>query len=81
MCYNYIMKILNIDLLTKREKDVFEVMITGATNKSVAEKLGLSVSTIKSHKEKIYKKFNVHNNVELLVYFIKNGYIEIECTD
>ena len=56
-------------MFTKREKEVCDLILEGLTNKEMAKKLIVSVHTIKAHKEKIYTKLNVHNNVQAAIKY------------
>lgn len=51
--------------LTKREKQVLDCICSGASNKEIANKLFVSEQTIKSHCNKLFKKFGVSNRVGL----------------
>ena len=50
--------------LTRRERDVLEVLATGASIKEIAEKLFLSQPTIKTHLNNIYRKLGCANKIE-----------------
>lgn len=52
--------------ISKREQEVLQELITGASNKEIGEKLFLSESTIKSHLSSIYTKLKVRNRVEAI---------------
>lgn len=56
-------------LLSKREKEVLELLSKGLLYKEIAERLGLSVETIKKHLTNIYQKLHVQNKVEALNKF------------
>ncbi len=76
-------KILRIDQfdilnISKREKDVFELLVEGLTSKEIANKLGVSKLTIDTHRKNLLKKNNCHNTNELIqryyeVYEIKKA--------
>ncbi len=61
------------DLLTKREREVLQLIAAGKTNKEVAAQLNLSVYTVDSHRGKIMEKLNLHSTGELVRFAIKNG--------
>ncbi len=61
--------------LTKREVEVLELIAEGFINKEIAEKLCVSVTTIKKHIESIYEKWSVHNKVQAVVYGVAIGVI------
>ncbi len=62
-----------VDLLTKREREVLQLIAEGKTNKEVAARLNLSVYTVDSHRGKIMEKLNLHSTGELVRFAIKNG--------
>lgn len=53
--------------ISRREKEVVELVIQGKKSKDIAIILGVSVSTIKGHLTSIYKKTGVTSRVELVV--------------
>jgi DNA-binding NarL/FixJ family response regulator len=52
--------------LSKREKEVLELLSQGKTYKEIASVLYLSEGTIRKHVENTYKKLQVHNKVQAL---------------
>jgi len=52
--------------LTKREKEILNLIVQGINNKDIADQLGKSVRTIETHRFNIMKKLNVNNVVELI---------------
>ncbi len=63
--------------LTKRERQIVELICTGKTNKEIANLLCLSVRTIEVHRNSINKKTNTKNVADLVVYAVKNGLYNI----
>lgn len=57
------------NLLSKQELVVLEHLLQNKSNKDIAEALFLSVSTIKSHTNNIYKKLNVQSREEVNTLF------------
>ncbi|WP_256260038.1 response regulator transcription factor [Winogradskyella luteola] len=57
--------------LSKQEQVVLEHILQNKTNKDIAEALFLSVSTVKSHTNNIYKKLNVQSRDDAKSLFIK----------
>ena len=51
---------------TRRERDVFSLMLQGRGSKSIAEKLVISDNTAKSHIRSIYAKCGVHTRSEFI---------------
>jgi two-component system invasion response regulator UvrY len=54
-----------IELLTPREKEVMNLLITGKWTKEIAEILNLKFSTVSTHKARIFEKMEVENTVDL----------------
>jgi DNA-binding CsgD family transcriptional regulator len=61
------------DALTPRERDVFEKLITGASNKEVGRQLGISPRTIEIHRARILKKLGVKNVADLVRMAMRLG--------
>lgn len=57
--------------LSKQEQVVLDQILQNKTNKDIAEALFLSVSTVKSHTNNIYKKLNVQSRDDAKSLFIK----------
>jgi FixJ family two-component response regulator len=52
--------------LTPREREVFELIIRGRTNKQVANALGATERTIKAHRHRVMEKMQVQSLAELV---------------
>lgn len=63
--------------LTKQELCILELVAEGLINKEIAERLNISVATIKAHLESIYKKLNAHNRVQAVVKAISLELIKV----
>ncbi|MBN1791974.1 MAG: response regulator transcription factor [Bacteroidales bacterium] len=63
--------------LTERELEVLVMVCNGLANNEIAEKLFISPKTMEVHKSNIFKKTGVKNSAQLVIYAIKNGFIEI----
>lgn len=61
--------------LTRRQQEIMERIVTGQTERAVAEQLGLSYHTIHQHVRIAYKKLGLKNRVEAVTKFLeqKNG--------
>jgi len=55
--------------LTKQEQNVLDLLLGDNTNKDIAETLFVSVSTVKTHVNNVYKKLNVNSRDELKSLF------------
>lgn len=52
--------------LTKREREIFALLVTGADNDQIAEKLNLAVQTVRNQISTIYSKLGVKNRFEII---------------
>jgi DNA-binding CsgD family transcriptional regulator len=55
-----------VEPLTEREKEVFELLASGRTNREIAADLFVTVGTIKAHTSNIYAKLQARNRAEAL---------------
>lgn len=53
--------------LTIAQNKVYNLILKGLTNQQIADKLGISVNTVKVHVGRIFVKNNVKSRVELIV--------------
>ena len=51
--------------LTRRRREVATLVYRGFSNRQIAEKLGVTVGTIKVHLHAIYEKLDIHTRIEL----------------
>lgn len=63
-----------LSILTQREIEVIEHIYNGENNSVIANSLFISVRTVKAHLTAIYKKLNVIDRFELVVY-LKNLHV------
>ncbi|AOE49824.1 response regulator transcription factor [Kangiella sediminilitoris] len=54
--------------LTKREREVFHLVVDGKTTKEIARVLDISVKTAENHRGKVLEKLGVSNSAELVKY-------------
>lgn len=62
----------NIQYLTHREKQILKKLAEGNSNQSIADKLFITESTVKTHVHKIYQKLGVHNRNEAVLFANQN---------
>jgi LuxR family transcriptional regulator of csgAB operon len=56
-------------VLTKREREILYMLAKGYSNNDIMKKLGVSLTTVKTHIYRIYKKTNIKNRAEAASYF------------
>jgi DNA-binding NarL/FixJ family response regulator len=61
--------------LTDRESEIVRYVAGGLRNAEVAERLGISESTVKSHLNNIFQKLGMRDRVELTHYAIRSGLV------
>ena len=61
------------ELLTPREREILSLIAQGLTNREIAERLFLSVNTVKTHRLHIYQKLDLHNRAGLIDYALRRG--------
>lgn len=59
--------------LTRRERQTLNMVITGKSNKEIAEALNLSEKTVSNHRSRLMAKLNVHSLAELIAYALEAG--------
>ncbi|AHE97034.1 response regulator transcription factor [Thioalkalivibrio paradoxus] len=59
--------------LTPREREVALAVTTGASNKDIAEQLGMTERTVKMHLGAIFKKLGVRDRVHLVLYLTRGA--------
>ena len=59
--------------LSNRQLEVMELCYNGASDEEIAERLFLSLQTIKYHKKVVYRKLGLHNMAEFIKYAATNN--------
>jgi len=63
--------------LTNREQEILLYVVEGMNNKSIADKLNISIRTVETHKTSIMRKLNLNSTVDLVKFAIKHNIIEL----
>ena len=63
------------DTLSEREREVFQLVAEGHTNKEIADVLHVSPVTVETHRAHILQKLDIHNMAELVLYAVRRGVI------
>ena len=64
-------------ILTKREKEVFELLILNQTTVEIATKLGISEKTVRNHISNAMQKLGVKGRASAVVELLKLGEITL----
>ncbi len=62
--------------LTPRELEVIKAVVSGYSNKDIAEQMGISEQTVKHHVTSIFDKLGVYNRLELTLFVFHHNLIE-----
>ena len=63
--------------LTARERQVFQLIAEGKTNRKIAEILTLSVKTVDTHRAHLMRKLDIHDQTSLVKIAIQKGVIQV----
>jgi DNA-binding NarL/FixJ family response regulator len=63
--------------LTNREREVLTLISQGENNKDIANNLNISEKTVKNHITSIFRKLDVEDRTQAVIYAIKNQMVEI----
>ncbi len=63
------------ETLSEREREIFQLIAEGRTNKEIAEILGVSPSTVETHRAHIIDKLDLHSTAEIVLYAVRKGVI------
>lgn len=66
----------NVPELTRREKEVLQLIAEGLTNNQIAAKLFVSPSTVDTHRKNMITKMEVSNTAALIRFAMEHGLID-----
>ena len=64
-------------ILTKREKEVFKLLVTNKTTKEIADELGISEKTVRNHISNAMQKLGVKGRAQAVVELLKMNVISL----
>ena len=65
------------EIMTKREKEVFELLVLNKNTKEIAEFLKISEKTVRNHISNTMQKLEVKSRAQAVVELLKLGEISI----
>ncbi len=63
------------DLLSIREKEILQLLVSGKNNREIADMIHVSVATVETHRNNILRKLHLHNLPELILYAVRKGLV------
>lgn len=63
------------DTLSEREREIFQLVAEGRSNKDIADLLSISPATVETHRAHIFQKLDLHNAAEVVLYAVRRGII------
>ncbi|HUI55797.1 MAG TPA: response regulator transcription factor [Bryobacteraceae bacterium] len=63
------------DLLTDRERQVYQLLAEGNSNKEIANRLSLSLHTVETHRWRLMEKLDLHSTAELVLSAVRRGMV------
>jgi DNA-binding NarL/FixJ family response regulator len=61
--------------LSEREREIFQLVAEGHSNKEIATLLSVSPTTVETHRAHILQKLGVHNTAELVLFAVRRGVV------
>lgn len=68
-------KLEPFSILTSRQREILQLIAEGTTTKEIAQKLGVSVKTIETHRTQLMARLDIHDLAGLVRYAIRLGLI------
>jgi two-component system nitrate/nitrite response regulator NarL len=60
--------------MTPREHEILQALVTGASNKMIAIRLGITEATVKVHLKTLLRKIDVNNRTQAAIWAMNNGF-------
>jgi len=60
--------------VSPREQDILRSLVTGASNKAIANRLGITEATVKVHLKTLLRKIDVTNRTQAAIWAMNNGF-------
>lgn len=67
-----------LDQLTPRRREILQLIAEGMTSKEIAQKLGLSAQTIKTHRSDLMEQLGIHDIAGLVRFAIQVGLVTVD---
>lgn len=64
--------------LTTRERQVLHLITEGKTNREVAQQLDLAVKTVDTHRTRLMRKLDIHDQTALVKFALRKGIVKLQ---
>jgi DNA-binding CsgD family transcriptional regulator len=65
----------SLETLTRRQKEILELVARGCAVKTIASRLGISVKTVEFHKTRLMRRLGLHGTAELTRFAVATGLV------
>ena len=69
---------MNLNILTKREKEVFDYLILSKSTKDISELLNITEKTVRNHISNVIGKLGVSSRTQAILQLLKHNVIKID---
>jgi DNA-binding NarL/FixJ family response regulator len=63
------------ETLTSRERQIYQLLAEGNSNKDIANRLNLSLHTVETHRWRVMEKLDLHSTAELVLSAVRRGLV------
>ena len=69
---------MNLEILTKREKEIFDLLVLNKTTFEIAKLLNITEKTVRNHISNVIGKLGVSSRTQAIIELIRYNVIKIE---
>jgi DNA-binding CsgD family transcriptional regulator len=62
-----------VQSLTRRQADIIELIADGYTDKELAQRLGISSSTLRTYLDRLFRRYEVHSRAALVARWLRSA--------
>lgn len=69
---------MNIEILTKREKEIFDLLVINKSTFEIATKLNITEKTVRNHISNVIGKLGVSSRTQAIIELLRYNILKIE---
>lgn len=69
---------MNLEILTKREKEIFDLLVINKTTLEIANKLNITEKTVRNHISNVIGKLGVSSRTQAIIELLRYNILKIE---